>query len=136
MSNSKGSLELGLINHLRLKGTSGWGRQVQDGDQEKCGDKRCVADLPSPLIRAGDRDTPTNGNFLDHKGKFLSPKENVCPVARAAPASAGSQGPVAQNSMYAKEAYVGVAHSGTPPLPSTKTHMVHTPCIAYALCSV
>lgn len=136
MSNSKGSLELGLINHLRLKGTSGWGRQVQDGDQKRCGDKRCVADLPSPLIRVGDRDTSTNGNFLDNKCKFPSPKENVCPISRAVPESAGSQWPLAQNSLYAKEAYVGVARSGTPQLPSTKAHVVHTPCIAYALCSV
>lgn len=35
--------------------------------------------------------------------------ENLCPVFRAPLESGGSQGPLAQNNLYAKEVYLGMA---------------------------
>lgn len=53
-----------------------------------------------------------SGNIF-YKWKFPLQTDNLCPVFRAFPLSAGSQWPLAKNNPHAKVAYFGVAYSGT-----------------------
>ena len=76
-----------------------------------CIDKSCQ-ESTSSWCRRGD--FLTNGNLL-HKWKFSLQKDNLSPIFSAVPApvSADSQRSFAQNIPYVKEAYLGVAYSGT-----------------------